>query len=347
MKITDQHLQSISVKQGRGTTDLFSDLRPGDRITAKIIQRGSSTALLEFRGRRLTADFTAGVPQGGSVELILSEKSAERIAFTIAGKSVSDEFIKLLLSVSVLPESASDNIALHNLIKFLGNGRIDLFTLNLFLAGIKREGREGKSQAELFNYLLKKGISYSTLADLSMIFAGKGGASVLAAYYMFAESGAGNLRRLREENLDDRLDDICRSLIDEDEAFTDILSMLIEDDNPDRGHGELALPEGEGFSRLRYIRHEGAFFFDMDFSAIGRVSALIKGDKNGTFITIFSGNDEIIDFFRERGDILKRNLELMNVKKPLIMLHNAKKMIDKLDVRSTDFYIKREFDVKV
>ncbi len=347
MKINDQHLQAISVKHGGGNSALFSDLRPGDRITAKIIQSGGNTALLEFRGKKITADFTAGVPSGGSVELILSEKTPERIALTIAGKPVSDEFIKLLLSVSVLPESGFDDISPHNLMKFLGSGKVDLFTLNLFLAGIKRDGREGKTQAELFNYLLKKGISYNTLADLSMIFAGKGGAAALVAYYMFAESGGKILRRMREDNIEEKIDDICRNLPEDDGIFADILSFLIEDDRPDGVYGDIAVPDGEGFSKLRYIRHEGAYFFDMEFSAVGRVYASVKGDKNGTFISVFAENDDLIDFFREREDILKRNLELMNVKKPFIMIHNAKKMIDKLDIWRTDFYIKREFDVKV
>lgn len=347
MKITDQLVQSITIKHGRGISDIFSDLRPGDKITAKIVSQSGNSALLEFRGSKITADFLAGVPSGGSVELVLREKTPERIAFIIAGKPVSDEFMKLLLSISLLPKSGFDDLSLHNFMKFLGNGKIDLLNLNLFLTGIKKEEKDGKSQAELFNFLLKKGISYNTLADLSMIFAGKGGTAALAAYYMFAESGVKNLRRFREGNLEDVIDGICRNLADDEGAFTDILSFLIEDDSPGRGYGDIAVPEGEGFSRLRYIRHEGAFFFDMEFSAIGRVSALIKGDKSGTFISIFSDNDDIVDFFIDRGDILKSNLEMMNVKKPFIMVHNSKKMIDKLDVCRTDFYIKREFDVKV
>jgi hypothetical protein len=347
MKITDLHLQSISVKQGRETSALFNDLRPGDRITAQIIKSEGTSALLEFRGRRITADFIAGVPAGSSVELILSEKTPDRIAFTIAGKSVSDEFIKLLLSMTILPKSGFDELSLHNLMKFLGNGKVDLYSLNLFLTGIRREGKEGKSQAELFNSLLKKGISFNTLADLSQIFAGRGGASILAAYYMFADSGMKKMRSLREENLDGKIDDICRNLTDDEDAFTDILNFLIDSDSSESGFGDIALPEGDAFSRLRYIKQEGGFFFDMEFSALGRVSASVKGDKIGTFISIFSDNDDVIDFFRDRVDILKKNLELLDVKKPLIMLHNSKKMIDKLDIWRTDFYIKRDFDVKV
>jgi len=347
MKITDPHLQSISVRHGRETSVLFSDLHPGDRITAKIIKSEGNSALLEFRGRSITADFISGVPAGSSVELILSEKTPERIAFSIAGKPLSDEFMKLLLSISILPKSVIDELPLYNLMKFLGQGKVDLFTLNLFLAGIKKEGREGKSQTELFNFLLKKGISFNTLSDLSQIFAGRGGAAILAAYYMFAEGGANDLRLLRDANIDKRIDDICRNISEKEGALADILDFLIGGERLEGGYGEIAVPDGDAFSRLRYIRHEGAFFFEMEFSAIGKVSASVKGDKKGTFISIFFDNDDIIDFFRDREDILKNNLELMNVKKPLIMLHNAKKVIDKFGVWRTDFYIKREFDVKV
>jgi len=347
MKITDQHLQIISLKQGKSTSALFEDLRPGDRITARIISSDGRSALLEFRGRRITADFLAGVPQGGNVELVLSEKTTDRIAFTIAGKPVSDEFMKLLLSLSILPKTAFDDISMHNLMKFLGNGKVDLYTLNLFLAGIKKDDREEKSRAEILNFMLKKGVSYGTLADLFPSSLQGGGASVLAAYYLFAEGGARNLRRFKDENIQERVDEICGKLSEDEETFSYVLNSLMEDDIQERVYGDIALPEGEAFSTLRYLKHEGAFFFDMEFSAIGKVSASVKGDKNGIYISIFSDNDDIIDFFRERVDILKRNLELMNIKKPLIMLHNAKKMIDKLEVWRTDFYIKREFDVKV
>ena len=73
----------------------------------------------------------------------------------------------------------------------------------------------------------------------------------------------------------------------------------------------------------------------------------VRNDQNYTFVSIFSDNEDIISFLMERRDILKRNLELVNVKKPVIAYYNSKKMIDKLDIWRTDFYIKRDFDVKV
>lgn len=346
MKISDPHPLSITVRHGRGVSDLFSDLRPGDKITARIIKSDGNTALLQFRGRRITADFISGVPPGGAVDLVLSEKTPDRISFTVAGRPVPDEFMKLLLSMSLLQAKSLEDFPLHNLMKFLGNGKIDLLSLNLFLAGIKRDEKGGKSAAELFNSLLNKGISYSILSDLSLILAGRGGAALLAAYYSAANGGRVS-GGWRDENPEDRVDDICGALSEDDEALTVIIGLITGGERDGPLYGDIPLPDGESFSRLQYIKHQGAFFFDMEFSALGRISASVRGESDETFISIFSDNDDIIAFCRERTDILKRNLELVNVKKPCIMLHNSKKMIDKLEIWRTDFYIKREFDVRI
>lgn len=347
MKISDLHLQSITVKHGKVSQDLFSDLRPGDKITAKITGREGNTALLEFRGRSISADFIAGVPQGSTVDLILSEKTPDRIAFTIAGKAPSDEFVKLLLSMSLLSRSGLEDIPVHNLMKFLGNGKIDLFTLNLFLAGIKKDSKEGKSATGIFNSLLKRGIPFGILEDLSYILAGRGGAALVSAYYSAAGASTRDHRRPRLDNIEEKIDDICKALGEDGDSFTAIIDLIACGYDGERVYGEIPFPDGESFSRLRYLFHGGAYLFDMEFSSLGRITSSIRNDQNYTFVSIFSDNEDIISFLMERRDILKRNLELVNVKKPVIAYYNSKKMIDKLDIWRTDFYIKREFDVKV
>ena len=62
------------------------------------------TALLEFRGRSFTADFLSGLPRGETVELILREKTPDRIAFALTGRHASDDIIKLLGTLSVVSE---------------------------------------------------------------------------------------------------------------------------------------------------------------------------------------------------------------------------------------------------
>ncbi len=347
MKISDLNLQSITLRHGKVLQDLFSDLRPGDKVTAKITGREGNTALLEFRGRSISADFISGVPPGSTVDLILSEKTPDRIAFTIAGKAASDEFIKLLLSMTVLSKTGLEDFPVHNLMKFLGSGKIGLFTLNLFLAGVKKDSKEGKSVTEIFNSLLKNGVPFSVLEDLSYILAGRGGAALISAYYSAAGAAMREFRRPKPDNIEGKIDDICSALGEDGESFAAIIDLLAGGNLSETVNGELPFPDGESFSRLRYLYHGGVYLFDMEFSLLGRITVSVKNDQNYTFVSIFSDNEDMIAYLQNSRDILNRNLELMNVKKPVIEYYNSKKMIDKLDIWRTDFYIKREFDVKV
>ncbi|HOP64063.1 MAG TPA: hypothetical protein PK358_11530 [Spirochaetota bacterium] len=346
MKINDSTVFQISVRPGKGITGLFSGIRVGDRISARVLRREGNTALLEFRGRSFTADFLSGLPGGESVDLILSEKTPDRIAFTLPGKHVSDEFVKLLNILSVFSDRGQGEMSIHGLIKYLGEGRIDLFNLNLFLAGVKKEAKEGKSATEMFNSLLAKGVSLGTLTDLSLIFAGRGGELVLAAYYFMLRNSNQGGKRLSEEMAEEIADNILDSVSGDDEFFADILKYFTESDG-DSLYGEIPLPDGDRFSRMEYIFKDNSCFFDMEFSSLGKVSANVRSDKSGTYIGIFHENDDIIAFMKGKMEILLENLELTGVKKPVIKFYNSKKMIDKLDVCRTDFYIKREFDVKI
>ncbi len=347
MKIINQQLLSITLKQGKDTASLFNDLRIGERISAKIIKSDGRSAEIEFRGKRIIADFMAGVPSNSSVDLILSERTPERIAFSIAGRPATDEFIKLILSLSVISESGVKEQQLYNLVKFLGNGRIDLLNLNLFLAGITKDRKGGKSSTDIFNSLIKKGVPYNILVDLSFLIAGRAGEVFLAAYYSIMKRDKKGEQDWTEDNIDDKVDSICRSFAEDDEALAELLTLISGEQKQERGYGEIPLPDGDGFSKLVYIVNENAFFFDINFSALGKISASIKSEKYGTIVNIFSDNNDIIAFLKDRIEILKRNLEMVNVKKPVITYYNSRKMIDKLDFLRTDFYIKRDFDVKI
>ena len=139
MKINGSKSLSINVISTKELGTLFRNIKVGDTISAFIIKNEGNRAVLDIGGKTITAEFTGGVPNKNSIELILTAKTPERIQFSLTDSKGSDPIFKLLSNFFIQHDSDMSKTSLQNFAKFLNSTNAGLIDINLFLMGIKRE----------------------------------------------------------------------------------------------------------------------------------------------------------------------------------------------------------------
>ena len=116
MKVfNDRQIFSLSLNRLKDSARVFSDLKVGDRISAGIVPGKGNSAELIVNGRRITAEFTGGVPGGAAVDLVLTEKTPDRIVFRIAGKQTIEDLARILSPLSILPDNKAAGVQLYKI----------------------------------------------------------------------------------------------------------------------------------------------------------------------------------------------------------------------------------------
>ena len=335
----------ITLNSGRDIGSLLKGVAVGDRVEAKIISRDGNVALLDIAGKRIRADFTAGIPAGSAVELILSEKSRSSAVFRLPTPGNASELPLLLKQYFMAGDKIPDRGMFAELWRLISGGRADLSEINLFLAGIKKDHLKEKNYSELINRLNFLKVPVQTLTDISLIAAMKLPAALFQAVLFFMEK-AGKKHGFAAG--DERIDDILHDIENlDDELFSDLLKLLAAPDTDDKGYGKFPVNDEGDFSGFEYIYTEDSFFLTFSLSQLGRISMLIRSEKGHTSISIGAENDRAVEMLEADSQELKKSLEQNGVSTGSVGFFNTKKVVDKLHVLCGDFQLKSGLDVKI
>ena len=350
MKITGNHGISVNISSAGELGALFKNINPGDSVSASVIRSEGNKAQLEIGGRIISAEFTNGVPGEKIIELVLTSKSLEKIQFELKDSETSGKLFRFLSPFSIMQEDEIKKSSLQNLARFINNSKPDLLEINLFLLGLKRDERKEKTGPAFFNHLLQKGIPFHVLADIATLVYSKYNPAVFSAYqYMLSLTGKKtvNFKKEDKSSLHESIDVFSGFMKDDDLDFSLMLELL-SDENKNSGiYGEMAFPEDEGFSGMEYVVKPESVFLKFDFSAVGTLCVFIKAEKGEFVINFLSLKDEALLLIKENEGILKKMLEQRGIKKSIIGYFDSKKIVDKLELWSLDFYTKSGFNVKV
>jgi hypothetical protein len=349
MKITGNHGISVNISSARELGSLLRNINPGDSISAKVISSEGSKARLDLGGRIITAEFTNGVPGEKNIELILTAKTRDMIQFSLKENSPAEKLFRFLSPFAMLPEDEIKNTSLQNLARFINTGKHDLTDINLFLLGMRKDDRRDKNTTAFFNRLLLKGVPFQTLIDLSYLVYSKYNPVFFAAYqFMLSMSGRKPFNQHGEKasSFEETADHLCALLKEDDADFYLMLDLISDEDKNSEMYGELAFPDDDGFSRVEYIFNENSIFFKFDLSAAGQLGVFVKSDKDIVTINFLSEKNDFILFMKEREDALRDLLGNSGVKKNIISYFDSKKIVDKLELWSLDFYTKSGFNIK-
>jgi len=350
MKITGNSGISVNISQVRELGSLFKNINPGDLISASVIRSEGNKALLEIGGRIISAEFTNGVPREKIIDLELTAKSQEKLQFALKGNETGNKIFNFLSHFSIMQEDDIQKSSLQNLARFINTAKPDLTEINLFLLGLKKDDRKEKNGASFFNNLLQKGVPLQTLIDLSYLIYSRYNPVLFMSYqYMLSMTGKKPLQSKNEDqkSFEEEIDNFCGILKDDDRDFYIMLDLIFDEDVNSEIYGELAFPEDGHFSQIEYIMRGNSIFLKFELSSVGNISAFIRSGEELVLINFLSPKEEVLQFLEENESILKRMLEQNGVKKSVIGYFDSKKIVDKIDLWSLDFYTKSKFNVKV
>lgn len=335
----------ITSGTGRDIGSLLKGISVGDHVEARIISREGNIALLDLAGKRLRADFTAGIPAGSTVELVLSEKSSTGAVFRLPDKAGSPDFPLFLKQYFMTGDRFPDRGTIADLWRLVSGHRADLAEINLFLAGIKKDHLKEKNLTDLINRLHSLKVPEQTLTDISLAAAAKLPATLYSAILFFMEKTG---RKHGFTAGDDRIDEILRDIDGlEDELFTDLLKLLAAPDMDDEGHGVFHFPESGDFSRFEYVYNRDSFFMTFSLSELGRICLLIRSEGGHTDLNIGAEKDHSVEMLERDQEELRSLLRQNGDQVRTISFFNTKKVVDKLHKFCRDFQLKSGIDVKI
>jgi len=350
MKITGNQGISVNIAAARELGSLLKNINPGDSVSAALIRSEGNKALLELGGRFITAEFTNGIPDKKIIDLVLVAKSSEKIQFSIKENVIADKLLKFLSPFSMVQQDEVKQNSLQNLARFINNSKPDLLEINLFLLGFRRDEKKEKTVSSFLNHLLQKGIPFQTLADLTYLIYSKYNPVLFMSYqYMLTMSGKKLFDSGKEdmESFNKATDLFCDILKDDDSDFSLMLDLFFDETKSSELYGELAFPDEDSFSPVRYIIKDDSIFLSFNFSDAGVIGVFIKSDKAQVLINFLSEKDDVLHFMKEREGLLKEMLEQNGLKKSVIGYFDSKKIVDKIELWSLDFYTKSGFNIKI
>ena len=347
MKITGySNSLRVTLNSGRDIGALLKGISVGDRVPARIVSREGNIALLDLAGRRIRAEFTGGIPEGNTVDLILSEKGKKSAVFRLPAADSTSRLTEFLKQFFMTGVKTADRAMIAELLRFISGKSTDLGEINIFLAGMKKDQPKEKKFSDLINRLISLNVPEQTLSDLGLMAAMKLPAPLFSAILFLMEK-TGRKREFAADN--ERLDDILRDVEEwcDDGLFAQLLEFLAGPQMKGEGYGSLPFPGGEEFTGFDFIFKEDMFFMSFSLSALGRISLFIRMEKGRASLSIGAENDRAVAMLEKDYEELAGSLKRSGTEFDAIRFFNTKKVIDKLRVLCSDFQLKSGIDVKI
>lgn len=335
----------ITSTTGRDIGSLLKGISVGDRVEARIITREGNVALLDITGRRIRAEFTAGIPSGNSVELELSGKNKSSAVFRLHVPGGASELPVFLKQYFMAGDKAPDRETAAGLLRLFSGKGADLTEINLFLAGIKKDHLKEKNFSDLINRLKFLKVPGQTLTDISLAAAIRLPAPVFSGILFLMEKAG---RKHGFAAGDERIDEILHDMEALDDGlFTDLLKLLTEPVPENEGCGRFPVFDDGEHPGVEYVYKNGSFFMTFSLSELGRICLFIRSENGHTAISIGAEDDRPVEMLKMDSDALENLLRQNGAEIRMISFFNTKKVVDKLQMLCRDFQLKRGLDVRI
>jgi hypothetical protein len=311
MKVTDRG--SVSVTFSRPADIDRSALRPGDTVTARLVERlNRFEAVITIAGQRVTARFVNGVPLNTGIPLVLTAKTGNSYTFRMLSDSLPGALLDAVKNFIV---NADTDPRLFS--KIDAQGMNSLLSLNLIFTDpdtVETFNRRRGATA-LLNRMLAMGFRSADLVYLPYLLSRSPSANFLLTIIY---SLTGRKPDFSGSTADEALNNIFEKtdiLNSGDKSLLagDLISMLTCPEADEKIY-ELAVYDDGCFRPAVVIQDGNAWFFSVDFSALGQVESVIKMVDEKISISIVFTDAERKIFFSENVSELESRLNESRVK---------------------------------
>jgi len=322
-------------------TKALKNAKPGDVISAKVLRILDKSAILQIRGVRVRADFPDGLPeQGREVSLLFKSKSRSGFVFSMQ-KEGRDSFLPEELKPMFL--SGENKTSPYEMARFIGQTKPGLFEFNLFLLGCGKSFERNRKRSVIFQNMINRGLSTGAATYLSAM--SNSDHSQLIFLYLLKYIVKNDGGTYINDNVEDEIEEFFKSGND------DLLKQYLDDlaSDHDFSTGILFIDDGDNPKQVKYASNDNSTVMEMNLSALGRIVTVFHRDmeSKNLYLHFYLEKEESIDFLKQRNPELVDKMVEIGIGKNLILYNNLQKSVDKLSDWSTDFYIKRDLDVKV
>jgi len=349
MKVGPSDIIRISGKSA--VFSLLHSLKPGSEQNAKIIDRpGGNTAVIEIAGKRVRAEFLKGVPGSNSIVLKLDERSGNTLFFKIISPTGREGFIEKLSEFLVMEKHDISAKILPGLSRFLSGNIPGIFELNRFFLG-DRYRQSGHSLTDLLNGLLKAGMSKEDLLFLSGLISMKSiDPNPVLAVLNWIGRGKDTAQKFSErEKLKDDIDAVLREVMGNNDKSIEIIIEIMLDSSRENStihYAEIPYFDSGNFQCVQCIYGVESLIFFLDLSGLGVIELLIRLTGKDIYVSIFSGNDTVVDELNAKKDELSDALGRY-YSGAVVTVFKMKQVMDKIVEINSYYSINSAVDIKI
>jgi hypothetical protein len=334
---------TIRIAERAGTAELFSGIRKGSELTARIVERGRGReAVLDIGGKRIHAEFLKGVPPDTMITLKLEDIRNNSFIFKLVGEGGSEALVKQIMEATIFDSDAIRKNILFGIGSALSKNPSGIFELNALLLGlVQKEGKREDRLTRLLNHMLRLGVSKQAVSDLSFLLSGIAFRAKSLRWLMLMPGlDKDRLRKWAAANVAETAEmvnsilgeiDAVQSAGEKESLIRQIVSFLKDPGSRTGEHasGEFASYGEEELHTIRYAGRENSWIFSVDFSALGRIEILAKKTGGGNFLSIFCERNDVLDAMKNDFGQLQR--ELASIDRNIqINFFNTRQVINKI-----------------
>jgi hypothetical protein len=352
MKIPDRNIINIHTKTG--SNKFPSGFEEGKIYPAKIIERsGKFSGIIEISGKRLSAEFTQGLPRENILNLKAEISANGRITFKIV-ENLNQESLKNTVAPFTVLSAGELEGKLFDISRLLSKNINSLFELNAHLIGNGIFNKKNRIK-NLAEKLIHKGISRESVQNLITVISGtnalKPYLSILSL--ISGKTGRSSSKHEQVEKIKSEIDSIITQINEKfenpDEIINEILDILQQEtcSDPDKKYSySLFIDNNDNLKDYEYIQNGKNMIISADFSLLGKITIIIHDSGNILHISIIAETSDAENLIMDDIKSLKNSLAHKGIKCGIITAI-SKNVLDKLNEINIIHQSHRALDIKI
>lgn len=349
MKIPERNIINIQAKHDN--RKFPSGIEDGKIYSAKIIERnGKFSGIIEISGKRLSAEFTQGLPKENILNLKAEITGNGRISFKIVETQNHESLKNAIQPFTIISAKELDG-KLFDISKLLSKNFNSLFELNALLIGNPDFNKKNRIK-NLAEKLLNKGLTRESVQNLLTIISGT---NALKLYVSILSQIKNKTDRPSSkqgaiENIKSEIDSIISQISNfenPDEIIREIMDLLINSSSQNNNHSySIFIDDNDNLKEYEYIFNRTGLIVRADFSFLGKITIIIQDSGNILYISIITETSDSEDIIKPDLKKIIKSFAQKGIKCSIITAIN-KNVLDNLNEINRINLLHNVVDIKI